>query len=885
MASTHGSWVALGKRGRLVCHVRAAPPPSFTWTTEDVRNIHNNEKYTIHKAKLLDELVLWASVLEVEVITQHDYRDYHCSASNDLGTDSTTLTLMPPTHPRPPANFTMVNVSDVSVVLGWSPNLDAGMPHSFTVRYRADGTLDYEYKEADGGSTGVRVEGLSPGVRYTFSVKADNDQGSSDYSTPAVTVTTLGTSISSGHRLTSYLLLVIIMSAMALLVLNVAIIACILQRHKKKKKHPSRCKASSSTKTTSVTTQGGGNTSTSSPEDHHHLHHHHHHHILKSLKSRSSKTTEAYQAEHHNNKGRGQNTNLPRPSASGQTHKSSANKNPKTVRKWTGTLKRRGRIPDTVHLHTQEINKPDSTLSRNRLFGNGRLPNHSKEIVPSTASPEASSLIPRLRDNITPQLQQRNSVLDDDQTSDSSHESTDTAIFCDNSASSPQPSGQTHSHTPKEHDALSYAQQIKEDLQQHERSENIQQALQHGQPTKHPTKQTTQTDSFITLTGAHSSTYHQQQNNYHQAYVSEGAGRDSRPRSNIDSLLAQSITQGQPDRRGNIHTSPRTSRSGILHQQRPNSSPTGALRHHTPDRQQHLPPSSPIIRIQHHKMQLTSPTRVQHRQIVNDSPTKIQKGQLRSDSPTRVQHRQLPLSSPDRDQFRRLLEDSLTKVQHRQLTPDPPPRGQHRRLPTDSPSVVQKHHPARPTSESQKHHSLLADPPTEVQHRPPPVPQSPTRHRSPPTRPKLRYHRPPTPPKLRHHPPPTPPKPSPAQYSPSSKIRHLGQIDKSDNQSISIPEVYQLPHYTDDPNAEDNIIASSAILDSSHQDSTQRAYQLAQNDSCTSQGNMLVSQSLSQVVHAMRETQAPVATSSPITRPRRSRFPDDFIWHGNPGKS
>lgn len=44
-----GSWASLGGKGRLVCQVRAAPAPTFLWTTNKGMKIYSGDKYLINK--------------------------------------------------------------------------------------------------------------------------------------------------------------------------------------------------------------------------------------------------------------------------------------------------------------------------------------------------------------------------------------------------------------------------------------------------------------------------------------------------------------------------------------------------------------------------------------------------------------------------------------------------------------------------------------------------------------------------------------------------------------------------------------------------------------------------------------------------------------------
>ncbi|MPC54771.1 Nephrin [Portunus trituberculatus] len=205
-------------------------------------NVMAPDRVTVSEGDAVEEvdgLVTWSSVLEVFDVSPQDYQPYHCSATNPLGSGSTVLTLRPPSRPFPPTNLTVISVSNVSVVLGWSPNLAGSRPLGYTVKYYPTGTTTFEYEEvSDGSSTGVEVGGLTPEVEYSLTAQAKNNQGRSDYVTPPVTVTTLGggegVEGKEERHVTSFLLLVIIMSVFGLLVLNVAAILCFL-RHRKRR--------------------------------------------------------------------------------------------------------------------------------------------------------------------------------------------------------------------------------------------------------------------------------------------------------------------------------------------------------------------------------------------------------------------------------------------------------------------------------------------------------------------------------------------------------------------------------------------------------------------------------------------------------------------------
>ncbi|XP_042223784.1 uncharacterized protein LOC121867769 [Homarus americanus] len=285
VAGAGGTWAAVGGDGRLVCRVRAAPAPTFSWATQDGVEILDSEKYYMLEPQLVDGLVLWAGVLEVRKVERNDYTTYVCSATNALGSDTAHLTLNPPARPHPPSNFTVTNVTEATVSLSWTPNFQAGLPRGYTLRYRPAGTLEYQLIDISGGNTaGTTLGGLRAGVDYFFSIQASNDQGRSHYLTPPLLVTLLAgasgssSSSSSRWRIPRLILVIMTLTGAALLVLNVVIIACFVRR-RSLARHTS---GSSSHKTVALETYC--NTPVSTPG------HHHHPEVLLSLNTATNNT-------------------------------------------------------------------------------------------------------------------------------------------------------------------------------------------------------------------------------------------------------------------------------------------------------------------------------------------------------------------------------------------------------------------------------------------------------------------------------------------------------------------------------------------------------------------------------------------------------------------
>ncbi|KAG7163850.1 Nephrin-like 14 [Homarus americanus] len=234
-----GSWAAVGGSGRVECRVRAAPPPTFHWATQDGREITSGHKYTVEKPQLSDGVVEWRSVLEVRGVTARDYTHYTCTATNPLGKHSSLLALTPPLPPATPLHLTVGNVTSGQVWLYWKPNLSRSVPSGYIVRYWKTGDTEYQFVNVSGGErTAAVVEELAGGTKYSLTLQAYNLQGRSPHTSPPLTAVTLGVAESASSstdgdgrsRVPRLILLIMTLAGTALLALNMAIIACFVRR-------------------------------------------------------------------------------------------------------------------------------------------------------------------------------------------------------------------------------------------------------------------------------------------------------------------------------------------------------------------------------------------------------------------------------------------------------------------------------------------------------------------------------------------------------------------------------------------------------------------------------------------------------------------------------
>lgn len=179
----------VGERGRLPCRILASPKPNVQWARNGQPLNTNNQtspssssaaaKYHV-EFRQIDPLT-YESVLLIEKTTPADLERYECIASNDLGTTRDFISLVITSHPDPPANLTVLNVTHDSVTLRWQPGFDGGLKANFRIRYREANSEHYRYEDGIPNVNQLTVTGLRMNTVYLFSVMAINGLGNSTY--------------------------------------------------------------------------------------------------------------------------------------------------------------------------------------------------------------------------------------------------------------------------------------------------------------------------------------------------------------------------------------------------------------------------------------------------------------------------------------------------------------------------------------------------------------------------------------------------------------------------------------------------------------------------------------------------------------------------------
>ncbi|XP_071513815.1 nephrin-like [Panulirus ornatus] len=252
----------VGRDARLICRASGAPTVRFAWYTHRHTLIHPptytraDQRYFLEDPKVLDGLVTYESVLLVKNVTAEDYGDFECRAENRLGSSRVTLRLQAPTKPDTPLHLQVTNATHNSVHLAWTPAYDGGLHQKFRIRFRADHTSRYHYRDVyPENVTRFSVRGLAPATTYHFQVVAYNRRGQSSYNHQPVLATTTGlrrSSVSAPPAKTHMSGLIVVITTLvsvALLVLNVTLITCFIKRRARKRLTASLDKGSTKTAT------------------------------------------------------------------------------------------------------------------------------------------------------------------------------------------------------------------------------------------------------------------------------------------------------------------------------------------------------------------------------------------------------------------------------------------------------------------------------------------------------------------------------------------------------------------------------------------------------------------------------------------------------------
>ncbi|XP_025196659.1 nephrin-like [Melanaphis sacchari] len=176
-----------GMSAKLHCRAVGAPMIRFSWERDGLNITNIPDKYIVEQKQLNE--TFYESTLTILQVDQYNYGDYVCTASNKLGRTTSVNRLTVFSHPDPPYNFRLANVTHNKAMLTWTPGFDGGEPVTYRLRYRAFDSKIFHFEDL-GNETHHTVIGLEPLTSYLFSIMAHNMYGESSYMAQSLKVTT-----------------------------------------------------------------------------------------------------------------------------------------------------------------------------------------------------------------------------------------------------------------------------------------------------------------------------------------------------------------------------------------------------------------------------------------------------------------------------------------------------------------------------------------------------------------------------------------------------------------------------------------------------------------------------------------------------------------------
>ncbi|XP_050061787.1 nephrin-like isoform X2 [Aphis gossypii] len=176
-----------GMSAKLHCRAVGAPMIRFSWERDGSNITSIPDKYIVEQRQLNE--TFYESTLTILQVDQYNYGDYVCTASNKLGRTTSVNRLTVFSHPDPPYNFRLANVTHNKVMLTWTPGFDGGEPVKYRIRFRPIENKNYRVEEL-GNETHHTISGLEPLTSYLFSILAHNMYGESSYVSQSLKVTT-----------------------------------------------------------------------------------------------------------------------------------------------------------------------------------------------------------------------------------------------------------------------------------------------------------------------------------------------------------------------------------------------------------------------------------------------------------------------------------------------------------------------------------------------------------------------------------------------------------------------------------------------------------------------------------------------------------------------
>ncbi|XP_027200457.2 cell adhesion molecule Dscam1-like isoform X1 [Dermatophagoides pteronyssinus] len=180
-----------------------SPPPPATMNDSNhlttMMHTFHDTRYTIKQDVISSQKVI--SFLQIINVDRQDSTIYTCIASNDFGTDNTSVQLIVQEVPDAPPGVEIVEVSSRSIQLQWKSPYSGNSPLiRFHVQYRRVNcsymkhepeSFWNEMSTHSGTELRITVKGLMPNCYYEVKVSSENQIGRSEQSTNSIVTKTL----------------------------------------------------------------------------------------------------------------------------------------------------------------------------------------------------------------------------------------------------------------------------------------------------------------------------------------------------------------------------------------------------------------------------------------------------------------------------------------------------------------------------------------------------------------------------------------------------------------------------------------------------------------------------------------------------------------------
>ncbi|KAG1940667.1 neural cell adhesion molecule, partial [Pimephales promelas] len=169
-----------GNPANLTCQALAHPDASISWF-RDGQMLPNANTTNV---KIYNTPTV--SFLEVTPVSQNDFGDYNCTATNVIGTESMDFILIQADVPSAPSIERVEPYSSTAMVEFDEPKSDGGVP---ILKYKAEWRIagqdwtDREYDVEDGLNV-ITIVGLKPETTYEVKISAINGKGEGESSAP-----------------------------------------------------------------------------------------------------------------------------------------------------------------------------------------------------------------------------------------------------------------------------------------------------------------------------------------------------------------------------------------------------------------------------------------------------------------------------------------------------------------------------------------------------------------------------------------------------------------------------------------------------------------------------------------------------------------------------